>query len=213
VTYKVIHIDELDRYPSMSGVPVLMPLRQRVGLSAFGANCWTGPPGAYVIEPHSEPDGDEELYLIMRGRVRFTVDADTLEAGPGTFVYVPPDIRRAAVAIEPETVVLAIGAKPGEAFEPKAWEDHQIAFAKARVGGEAEARAFIAETLARQPKAWEGAYNAACFEALMGNVAAAFDHLARAIELGPPQVRQLAADGADFDSLRSDPRWQELGFR
>jgi hypothetical protein len=146
----------------------------------------------------------------MRGRVRFIVDADTLEAGPGTFVYVPPDTPRAAVAIEPETVVLAIGAKPGEPFEPKSWEDHQIAFAKARVGGEAEARAFIAETLARQPDAWQAAYNAACFEALTGHVAAAFEHLARAIELGPPRVRQLAADGSDFDSLRSDPRWREL---
>jgi mannose-6-phosphate isomerase-like protein (cupin superfamily) len=210
VTYNVIHVDELDRYPSMSGPPILMPLRRQFGLRAFGANCWTAPLGAHVIEPHSEPDGDEELYLVVRGRVRFTLSDETLEVGPQTFVYVPPDTARQAVAIEPETVVLAIGAKPGEAFEPKSWEEFQIAFAGARAAGEDEARAFVADTLARQPDAWQATYNAACFEALMGNVDDAFEHLARALALGPPSVRQLAAASADLESLRPDPRWQQL---
>jgi len=166
--------------------------------------------GAPVIERHSEPDGDEEVYIVLRGRVRFAVGEETFDAGPRTLVYVPPDTVREAVAAEPETLVLAVGAKPGEPFEPKSWEEFQIALAKARARGEEEARALLAEALKRDPNAWQPAYNAACFEALSGNAEAAFEHLARAFALGPERVRKLATDGEDFATLRSDPRWQQL---
>ena len=208
--YSVVSLDELDQYPAMRGAPVLMPLRQRLDVRAFGLNCWTAPAGEPVIERHSEPDGDEEVYIIVRGRVRFTVGAEIFDAGQATVVHVQPDMLREAVALEPDTLVVAIGAKPGEAFEPKSWEDFQIAFAQAQAQGEEEARALLVEMLARAPKAWQPAYNAACFEALTGNTDSAFEYLARAAALGPPGVRQLAADGEDFAALRSDPRWQQL---
>jgi quercetin dioxygenase-like cupin family protein len=208
--YAVVSLDDLDRFPAMTGAPVLMPLRQRLDVRAFGINCWTAPVGAPVIERHSEPDGDEEVYIIVRGRVRFTIGEETFEPGPATVVYVPPDTTREAVAVEPETLVIAIGAQPGEAFEPKSWEDFQIAFAQAHAQGDGEARAFLAEMLARDPNAWQPAYNAACFEAHNGNADAAFEHLERAFALGPERVRKLAVNGEDFAGLRSDPRWQQL---
>ena len=62
----------------------------------------------------------------------------------------------------------------------------------------------------RNPDAWQPSYNAATFEALTGNTDAALEHLERAVALGPPMVRQLAANGEDFTPLRSDPRWQQL---
>jgi mannose-6-phosphate isomerase-like protein (cupin superfamily) len=208
--YAVVSLDELGRFPAMTGAPVLMPLRQRLDVRAFGINCWTAPIGAPVIERHNEPDGDEEVYIVIRGRVRFTIGEETFELGPATVVYVPPDTTREAVAVESETLVVAIGGKPGEAFEPKSWEDSQIAFAQAHARGDEQARAFLAERLARDPNAWQPAYNAACFEALTGNANAAFEHLARAFALGPEHVRKLAANGTDFAALRSDPRWQQL---
>ena len=142
--------------------------------------------------------------------MRFTIGEEIFELGPATVVYVPPDTTREAVAVEPETLVVAIGGKPREAFEPKSWEDFQVAFAQAQAQGDEEARAFLAEMLARDPNAWQPAYNAACFEALTGNADAAFEHLARALALGPERVRKLAANGEDFAPLRSDPRWQRL---
>jgi quercetin dioxygenase-like cupin family protein len=208
--YAVVSLDELDAFPAMAGAPVLMPLRQRLDVRAFGINCWTAPVGAPVIERHSEPGGDEEVYIVVRGRVRFTIGEETFEPGPATVVYVPPDTTREAVAVEPETLVVAIGGKPGEPFEPKSWEDFQIAFAQAHARGDEEARALLAEELARDPNAWQPAYNAACFEALIENADAAFGHLARAFALGPERVRKLAANGEDFATLRSDPRWQQL---
>jgi hypothetical protein len=95
-------------------------------------------------------------------------------------------------------------------FEPKSWEDFQIAFAQAHARGDEEARELLAEKLARDPNAWQPAYHAACFEALTENADAAFEHLARAFALGPERVRKLAANGEDFAALRSDPRWQQL---
>jgi mannose-6-phosphate isomerase-like protein (cupin superfamily) len=210
MTHSAVHLDELERFPDMSGAPVLMPLRRTLGIQAFGVNCWTAPVGEPVIERHAEPNGEEELYVVLRGRALFTVEGETVDAGIGTAVYVPPDTVREARAEEPDTVVLAVGGKPGEAFEQKSWEDFQIAFAQARAGGDDEARVLVAETLERNPDAWQGWYNAAAFEALAGNAEGAFEHLGRAFELGPPEVRRLAAEGDDFTSLHSDPRWQEL---
>ena len=206
----VISLDELDRYPAMTGAPVLMPLRQRLDVRAFGINCWTAPVGAPVIERHSEPDGDEEVYIVVRGRVRMTIGEETFVAGPATVVYVPPDTTREALALDPKTLVVAIGGKPGEAFEPKSWEDFQIAFAQAHAQGDEEAQALLAVELARDPNAWQPAYNAACFEALTGNADAAFEHLERAFALGPERVRKLAENSDDFAALRSDTRWQQL---
>jgi mannose-6-phosphate isomerase-like protein (cupin superfamily) len=168
-TYAVVCLDELERYPAMTGAPVLIPLRRRFGLRAFGLNCWTAPVGRPVVERHSEPDGDEEVYVVVSGQVRFTVGEDVFDAGPETVVYVPPDTLREAIVVEPETFVLAIGARPGVVFEAKSWEDFQVAFSEARERGEEDARALLSEMLVREPEAWQPAYNAACFETLAGN--------------------------------------------
>ena len=98
----------------------------------------------------------------------------------------------------------------GEVFEPKSWEDFQIAFAEATCRGEHDARALLAAEIARDPERWQARYNAASFEALAGNADAAFAHLEHALALGPPRVRQLAATSADLAALHSDQRWQQL---
>jgi hypothetical protein len=194
----------------MGGAPVLIPVRREMGVRGFGVNCWTAPVGEAVIERHSEPGGDEELYVVLSGEVRVTAEGDSFDAPAGTLIRVLPNTLREAVATAPGTVVLAVGAKRGEPFEPKPWEDFHVAFAQARAGGEERARSLVQETLARDPNAWQGAYNAACFEALFGDADAALGYLARALELGPPEVRQLAAEGAELSSLRSHPRWQDV---
>jgi quercetin dioxygenase-like cupin family protein len=207
--YEILSVDELERCAVSSGAPIMLPLRRRLGYRASGVNAWTAEVGAHVIERHAERDGDEELYVVVRGRARFTVADDVAEATPGTLVHVPPGTLREAEALEPDTIVLAIGAKAGEAFVPKPWEDFQVAFAKRRAGEADDARALIAAALERHPGTWQGPYNAACFEALEGNVDAAFDHLRVAAQRAPNEVGNLA-DDEDLASLRGDPRWQEL---
>jgi hypothetical protein len=108
-------------------LPAWKPVRHTLGLEAFGVNAWIGAKaGDQVIEEHDElgEDGDqEELYFVAAGRAAFTVDGDRVDAPAGTFVAVrDPALTRAAVAGEPGTVVLAVGAARGTAFEPSAWE-------------------------------------------------------------------------------------------
>jgi hypothetical protein len=211
--YEILSLDDLERYPGGSGQePVLMPLRRRLGFRPFGVNCWTATAaGGQVIQPHSEPGGDEELYVVVRGRATFTVRDETVDAPAGTLVHVPPDTPRRAVAAQDGTLVLAVGAKPGEAFDPVPWEEFHIAFSKLRSGKDPDgARSIVADVLARYPDTWEGEYNAACFEAVAGDPDAAFAHLQTALERNREVVARYAPDDGDLASLRDDPRWREL---
>jgi len=188
--YEILSIDDLEQYPSTAGTQILMPLRRRLGFRPFGVNAWLGQAvDDHVIERHREPDGPEELYVVLRGRATFTLDEETFEAPAGTLVHAPPGTLREATALEAGTVVLAVGAKAGEAFTPSAWEDFAVAFARQRTGDEAGARAALSEGLARDPDNWRGAYNAACFEALAGNREAALEQRRRAVAGGGDEVR------------------------
>ncbi len=210
--YGVYSLDELGAYPDprYEGAPRLIPLRYELGLRAFGANAWTNEVGSHVVPRHSESSGNEELYVVVRGRARFIVDDETLDAPAGTLVHVASGERREAIAEEPGTLVLAVGASRGEAFEAHGWDEVVVAFAKARSGDVAASRAMIDALLAHQPGDWQGPYNAACFEALYGDGERAFSYLERAVELGGGAVREFAPQDDDLSTLRDDPRWQEL---
>ena len=46
-----------------------------------------------------------------------------MDAGPGTFVYVEdPAVLRGATALEPGTLLVAVGGEPGKAFAVSSWE-------------------------------------------------------------------------------------------
>ncbi len=67
--YEILSIDDLDRYTTPQGSQVLRPLRRRIGFHPFGVNVWVGEAaGDHVVEPHREPEGTEELYVVVRGR-------------------------------------------------------------------------------------------------------------------------------------------------
>lgn len=208
--FEILSIDDLEQYPSSTGTQVLLPIRRRLGFEPFGVNAWLGRErGDHVIERHREPTGTEELYVVLRGKASFTLADETFEAPVGTLVHAPPNTLREAVALEPGTVVLAVGAKQGEAFTPSPWEDFAVAFARLRAGDPTGGREAMNDALARDPDAWQGAYNAACFEAMAGDDDAALDHLRRAVATGGDEVRTYAESDPDLDPLRSDPLFRE----
>ena len=101
--------------------PDWKPLRHHLGIGAFGVNVWVAPEaGGQAVERHDEApeDGDanghEELYVVLRGHARFTVGDEAIDADPA--------LVREAIASEPGTTVLVIGAARGVAFEPSDWE-------------------------------------------------------------------------------------------
>lgn len=209
--YEVLSLDDLDRLPSTDGELTLLPLRRTIGFQPFGVNAWLGEKaGDQVIERHREQGGDEELYVVVRGRATFTLGDETFDASPGTLVHAPPGTLREAVAAEDDTVVLAVGATRGKAFLPSAWEDFYVAFAHRAAGRLDEARALVADTLARNPGTWQGPFNAACFKALEGDDDAAFEQLRIAYDRAPAIIAKYAPDDGDLARLHADPRWQEL---
>lgn len=193
-----------------------VPIRDHLGVSAFGINAWLGPEeGKPVIGEHSEePTGHEELYLVLEGHAVFTVDGEEVDAPPGTVVFVPdPASKRGAVAIEPGTVILALGGKPGEAYSVQRWEQgweyNTPAMEHYRAGRYAEAADVLRKGLAERPELVGLHYNLACFAALAGETDEAFEHLERAID-DSAGIRDFARQDPDFDPVRDDPRFVEL---
>ena len=209
--YEILSIDDLERLPTTAGTQILRPLRRRLGFQPFGLNVWVGAhEGDHVIEPHREPNGTEELYVVLRGTARFTLGDESFDAPAGTLVHAPPNTFREATAAEAETTVLAMGAEEGKAYTPSPWEDFYVAYAYLRAGDAARGRASLRDAIERDPDAWQGPYNAACFEALAGEADAALDYLRQAVERNPTEVKQYAPDDSDLDSIRADPRYTEL---
>jgi mannose-6-phosphate isomerase-like protein (cupin superfamily) len=118
-----VHLDELEAIPGPATL-TWHPVRAHLGLRAFGANAYSARRvGDDVVEPHTESaeSGHEELYFVARGRATFTLDAETIDAPAGTYVFVPdPATHRHAVAAEPDTTVLSFGGPP--TLTPSAWE-------------------------------------------------------------------------------------------
>lgn len=208
MSYEVVHIDELESYPiaNQQGL-TWRPVRRRFDIQAFGINAYTAErAGQRVVEEHRETDNHEELYVVVSGRATFTLDGNEHDAPAGTLVHCPPDTLRGAVAAEPGTTVLGVGAKPGEVFRPSGWEWTFAAFSLLASGDEHGARRELEAGVAARPDAWQGHYNYACFEARAGDPDAAIHRLRTAVELHP-QAAELARKDEDFDSLRNDERF------
>jgi len=209
--YEVAHLDELEAFRADDEGLTWRPVRRQFGIEAFGASAYTAvKAGDPVVPQHREVDNHEELYVVLRGGATFTLDEDEVDAPAGTFVVVRPGTLRSAVAAEDGTAVLAVGAKRGVVFEPSAWEEIAVAFGHLRAGRVDEGRTVLEAALAAHPEAWQGFFNAACFEALEGDSDRALAHLARAVELDPDEARKAASNDSDFDPLRADPRFVEL---
>jgi len=204
--YEIAHVDELDALPVNGGEFVWRPVRRRFGISAFGTNAYTAEKaGQRVIEEHSERDGHEEMYVVLRGRVTFTLGDDEVDAPAGTLVFARPGTKRGAVAAEDGTAVLAVGAKPGVLFEPSLWEEIFVAYSYAELGELDRVRSLVQAAIDRSPEAWQGYYHWACIEARLGDPETAIAHLKRAVELDPEATKKAAATDGDFDSIRERP--------
>jgi len=181
-------------------------VRRELGVRAFGMNGFTADAGEELIETHDElSNGHEEVYIVLTGRARFTVDGADQDAPAGTLVFVPdPASRRTAVAVEDGTSALVVGGRAGEAYEVSAWEEVLALKPLAEAGDPGAAADAVAEILARHPGNASVLYDLACFEALAGRREPALAHLREAIERRA-ECREWAAEDPDLDSLRDDP--------
>jgi tetratricopeptide (TPR) repeat protein len=118
-------------------------------------------------------------------------------------------VKRKAVAGEPETTILAIGAVPGEAFEQSRWERSSPAFGFFASGEFDKAYDILSGLYEEFPDDTGILYNLACAESQTGRTDEALEHLAKAI--GSQERFKAAAQGdSDFDPVREDARFKEL---
>ena len=208
MSYRVATIDELDDIAYRQDTH-MRPVRHHLGITAFGTNAWTAAnEGDRLMPEHEEDEGSEELYVVLRGRARFEIGGDTVNAPEGTLVFVPPLTKRTAFAEEPGTTVLAVGSTVGKAYEAGGWEVW-AQFHPAFEAGEYDA---VIER-AREPLEASGyatpLYNLACCEALTGRKEDAIGHLRVALERRP-SLRDVAKEDTDLDPLRDEPAFREL---
>jgi mannose-6-phosphate isomerase-like protein (cupin superfamily) len=206
--YTILSLDEVETASHRGSN--LIPVRHTLGFRPAGVNAWIADTGGQLMPPHEEDSGNEELYVVVRGRARFTVGDESADAPAGTLVFVPAEVHRTAVAEEPQTIVLAVGGTVGQAFEAHGWETYARADSHRRAGRTEEGRAALVELLGDLPESWGAWYNAACWESLAGNPDAAFEYLRRAQELNAEAVREYLEQDADLDPIREDPRFAAL---
>ena len=157
------------------------------------------------MEKHTEETlGHQEVYVVVAGHATFTLDGVDLDAPNGTVVFIrDPSVHRQAVAVVPETTVLAIGGVPG-VHAPSSWEWYFGAERYRSSGDHAAALELLADGLERFPNDPSILYSIACWEAMAGNTDAAIAALTSAVDLDAKSLDWAKGD-ADLDSIRGLP--------
>jgi hypothetical protein len=188
-----------------------IPVREHLGIRAFGINAYTPSEEGTLISGHDEEgSGQEELYIVLDGNATFEIEGETVEAPAGTFVFVRPEARRKATG---HGTVLAVGATPGQGYDGLDWgdawpyhRDSMTAYGEQRY---ADALAFVRSGLEHSPDHPGLNYNYACFATLAGDTGdETFEHLGRSVQLRP-SFREQARRDDDFAAVRDDPRFEQ----
>jgi tetratricopeptide (TPR) repeat protein len=182
-------------------------LRSDLDIGAFGVSAvYQAKAGEQVIGEHDElgpgADRHEELYVVVQGACTFTVDGNEIDAPHGTTVFVrDPGAKRAAVATEPGTIVLAVGGRRGEAYRLSPGATLADFFPLHAAKDYEGAMAICEEALAKFPGNALVLYNIACLQSLLGRPDEALATLRTSIDSWPG-YKEYASEDDDFASLR-----------
>lgn len=112
----VVHRDELERTGAWSLV------RRSLGLSSFGMNLVSIPPGETIPE-HDEVDRDqEEVFVVLSGTPTLLVAGMEIPAPAGTYARLDPPLRRTVRNDGPDPAdVLIVSAPQSSGYEPMDW--------------------------------------------------------------------------------------------
>jgi len=98
---------------------VMRRARAELGVSAFGMQIEELPPqfDRYPEHSHSE-DGQEEVYVVLRGGGEIDIEGERIALDPETLVRVSAGTSRKIFPGPDGMRVLVIGGVPGAAYEP-----------------------------------------------------------------------------------------------
>jgi hypothetical protein len=203
--WRVAHLDDIER----RGRDI--PMREHLGIHAFGINAFASGEDGTLVNDHDETEtGQEELYIVLDGKVTFELDGEAVDAQPGTLLFVGPESRRKATG---EGTVLVVGATPGQAYQGVDWGDawpfHSESMTAYREQRYADALEAVRSALEQMPDHAGLHYNYACFATLAGDTSDdTFAHLRRSIEL-LSRFREDARRDDDLAAVRDDPRFEQ----
>jgi tetratricopeptide (TPR) repeat protein len=208
--YAVAHLDEIDEISD--GRCPSRPVRSHFGITSFGVNAWTArEAGDRIINEHDEAevgDGQEELYLVQRGRAGSSSTASVWRRPQApSSSSAPASSERPSPRSRGRRSLPSV-ARRGRHTSPVAsrWAPLGPLY---EAGEYAEAADRGRELIKAHPEYPLLLYNVACCERLAGRMADAIEHLRFAIERAD-RFRSLAADDSDFDPIRDDPAFKEL---
>ena len=215
--YVVAKLDELEPAPRIAPPESAddgrrsFDVRRNLGIEAFGVQAFSAPNGVTVVNEHDEMllgEGQEELYIVLKGAATFEIDGESVDAPTGALVNVQPEAKRKATATEDDTMILAVGGTRGKPYEP-APEEMREAFAAYNAGDYEEALSKQLVVVEKQPNNPVAHFNVGCFAARSGHADQSIEALKQAIGINP-RIKELIATDEDLDSIREDPRFAEL---
>jgi uncharacterized cupin superfamily protein len=93
--------------------------RAELGVSAFGMQVLDMPPnvdGQYPEHDHAD-EGQEEVYVVLRGEAELDVEGERVRLDPGTMARVGPAAKRTIRTGADGARILALGGRPDRPYE------------------------------------------------------------------------------------------------
>jgi len=115
-------IEEVAPYDGPHAIPGIRfrAVARALGITAWGMNVFEIDAGITRYPEHDHlKDGQEEVYLALRGSATLHAGEESFALEPGTFVRVGPGQKRKILPGPEGVTVLALGATPGKAYEPR----------------------------------------------------------------------------------------------
>ena len=113
-----VTIKRLEDFEAIFGGGYLR-VRAGLGVSSFGISVLEFPPNDNHYPEHNQMhDHQEEVYTVLEGRITLRVGGDDHELEPGVWARVGPSETRKLITGDQPARVLALGAMPGEVYNP-----------------------------------------------------------------------------------------------
>jgi quercetin dioxygenase-like cupin family protein len=113
--YTIKRIDEMEAIYAGH----FMRARAELDVESFGMAVIDIPPGAHQYPEHDHSgDGQEEVYVTLRGDGEIEIEGERHRLEPETMVRVGPGTKRKLWPGEEGVRVLALGGVPGKVYDP-----------------------------------------------------------------------------------------------
>jgi mannose-6-phosphate isomerase-like protein (cupin superfamily) len=88
-----------------------------LGVQSFGLQVFDLPAGSVAYPEHDHAhDGQEEVYVVLRGSAEFEIDGERVQLTPERIVRISATARRRVLPGVDGVRVLAIGCAPGKPY-------------------------------------------------------------------------------------------------